>query len=265
MSYDSFGALIFCRFCKSKNFDYNHHPNDCHTCYGCGRMGHNKKDCQTISLSPRRLPFIDNSHLLLPDEPVSIDVEKVRIGRDNVSGWVVICQYPAGKKRKHIDPVVFSAKVRRLKREVTSYSTPWSGLTRIDLSERALPLEVVQIELKRILKNRLVVGIGLREDLRSLGLEDVIPTDNQFEFMDHFIDDKDQPISLKALAYGFFGKLIQDYSPGFSPERGHDPVIDARMTIKIYKSKDHAHNQPIGGRYQWIRNLVDEAKRRGLF
>lgn len=265
MSFDCFGARIFCRFCKSKNFDYNHHPNDCRTCYKCGRVGHDRKDCQSISISPRRLPFIDNSHLLLSGEPVSIDVEKVRIGKDNVSGWVVVCQYPTGKRRKNIDPVVYSAKVRRLKPDVTSYATPWSGLTRLDLSERALPLEVVQLKLRQILENRLIVGIGLKEDLRSLGLESYVPEDNLFEFMDYFTDDRNQPISLKALTYGFFGKLIQEYSPDFSPERGHDPVIDARMTIKIYKQKDHAHNRPINGSYQWIKNLVDEAKRRSLF
>ena len=113
-----------------------------------------------------------------------------------------------------------------------SYATRWSGLTRLDLSEQSIEFKEVKKRLEIILKDRIVVGIGLEDDLKTLGLSNLIKQDFRFEFLDHFKDENDQPIGLKKIAFGFYNKLIQEYNPDFDPLLGHNPVIDSRFTIK---------------------------------
>src|SRR4051812_34748030 len=146
--FDKFGAKIFCRFCREKKFEFNHHPNDCRTCFKCGKVGHIEKSCgnpeenyfskRTITYktkSMQRTVVIDNSHRLPPRETVAFDLEKVR-GKDGqmAAGWVSI--YRSTKKKRHDkaepDDLVYSAKIRQLPSEVDSYQTLWSGLSRLD-------------------------------------------------------------------------------------------------------------------------------------
>lgn len=262
MSFDKFGARVFCRFCRSRNFRSDHHPNECYTCRRCGIVGHTFKECQDPekrSNTPRRSKEVDNRSNLLPGIPVSLDVEKVQSNGYSLAGWVVVCQHPIKQKDRKRDDVIYSAKIRRLKSEVTSYATPWSGLARLDLSEQSIPLEKVRDKLKDIFRGRTVVGIGLEDDLRSLDLSGHVSTEQRFDFLDHFRDQEGKPINLRTLAYAFLGKLIQEFSPNYDPETVHDAVIDSRITIKIYNQRKHPNNAPIGGTYQWTRNLVHEA------
>ena len=217
------------------------------------------------SVSPRRVRCVDNTEFLRESEPVSLDVKKIRNGRQLVAAWVAVCQQPLRQKKQRTDYVIYSAKIRRLPmNKQTNYNTRYSGLTRLDLCEQAILIDEVRDRLRLISRNRLIVGIGLDEDLKSLGLQNEIPRSNRYDFLDHFKDSDARPINLKSLAYGFLGKRIQEFAPNFDPERCHDPIIDSRMTIMIFYAKDHANNQPLNGSFQWIRNLVDEAKGCGL-
>lgn len=279
--FDKFGSEIVCRFCKNKGRPYTHHPNTCSYCYTCGGTQHHYSNCpQTINpkkINPRRTkeiipdnsvrrkPFVDNRHLLTPNEPVAIDVEKVQGHNTILPGWVSIVRYPKTGRTRNSEKVVFSAKIRQLRQNVKSYASKWSGIHRIDVSEEAVPYAEVKPILFDILKDRLVVGLGLQDDLRRLELDRLVKIENRFEFGEIFIDGKGDPIGLKKLAYAFLGKKIQEYDPHYDPLKGHNPAIDARISMEIYNSKDKPYNQPIynpkKGRstYQWCRNLVDEA------
>ena len=269
VKFDCFGAEIFCRFCRKLNFDCDHHPNDCNTCYNCGEKGHLRSTCPKSGLSiksvnrnekrsksMRKQILIDNTSQLSKDEPISIDVEKVQ-GKDGqmLPGWV--CVYKRGKNRRRQKPddIVYSAKIRQLRKDVDSYATPWSGLTRIDLSERSVPLNDVQVKLKEIFKERTLVGVAVKKDLIDLGLSaDVYQT---IDLQDVFRDEKDQPISLKVLSYAILGKKIQEFADNYDKDKAHDPVIDSRMTLKIYNRMQNC--KPNNGSYQWCRDLVNQA------
>ena len=185
--FDRFGAEIICRFCKSKGFNYNHHPNYCYICFHCGQKGHRSNNCtanenyKPIELrnpfripskvnqgtSMRRIAYRNNTRLLKPGEPVSLDVEKLESYEGHVPGWVVIYQCPKKQRKRNMEKVVYSAKIRQFKSEIKSYATKWSGLTRIDLSEESIPLSKVQNELINIVKwflATLVPGGRLRAD-----------------------------------------------------------------------------------------------------
>ena len=139
-------------------------------------------------------------------------------------------QYPKHGRKRNTDLIVYSAKIRQNKIDVKSYATRWSGLTRLDLSEEAIEFEKVKKRLEIILKDRIVVGIGLDDDLKTLGLSNLIKQDFRFDFLNHFTDDQDQPIGLKKIAFGFYNKLIQEYNPKFDPLLGHNPVIVALLS-----------------------------------
>ena len=279
--FDKFGSEIVCRFCKNKGRSYNHHPNTCSYCYTCGKTQHHYYVCPEntnpkkrnprrtkeiiLDKSARRKTIVNNRHLLTHDEPVAIDVEKVQ-GHDAIlPGWVSVVRYPKSGRARNSEKVVFSAKIRQLRHNVKSYASKWSGIYRIDVSEEAVPYEEVKPILADILKDRLIVGLGLQDDLKRLQLDELVELENRFEFGEVFTDGQDRPIGLKKLAYAFLGKKIQEYDPNYDPLKGHNPVIDARITMEIYNAKDKPYNQPIynpkKGRYtyQWCRNLVDEA------
>ena len=267
--FDKFGARIFCRFCKEKGYKDNHHSIECNTCYNCGTKGHIAKYCgkdkpgeQIKNTSMRRQVYIDNIDKLFPKEPVSLDVEKVQ-GYDGqmLPGWV--CVYRIGKYSRHNkqkpDDIVYSAKIRQLKDKVSTYATPWSGLTRLDLSERAVDLTEVRCKLYQIFQNRTLVGTALRNDLFDLGIN--TESLELFDLQNVFRDSNDQPISLKILSYALLGKRIQEFSPTYDELKVHDPVIDSRITIKIFNKMKNF--KPVDGSYQWCRDIVDDAIKSG--
>ena len=275
--FDKFGAKIFCRHCKSRGFEDKHHPNDCKMCGFCGKIdqhlpscklkiealkkGQNKRNNE-VHKAMRRSVLIDNSKSLSPSEPVGLDVEKIQgLNGQMLPGWVSVYQNPKQKRHQpRTDDIVYSAKIRQLPSDVKNYATPWSGLSRIDLSERAVPWDQVKKRLREILSGRTVVGVALNKDLIDLGLEDIEA--EKIDLQQIFYDDNNQPISLKILAYALLNKKIQEFAENFNNNKAHDPVIDSRITLKIYKNL--AKFQPINGSYQWCRDTVEQALMTGI-
>ena len=167
--FDKFKAEIFCRVCRSNGHDDKHHPNMCRSCFHCGEK-HDRKECPMLNpyhipkipkivtdlkpknpgLAMRRYAIFDNGDKLEPDEPVAIDIEKVRgvstptQTNPMLPGWIVVYQFPTKKRKANMEKVVYSAKIRQLKHNVQNYATRWSGLARIDLSEEAIEFEQVK-------------------------------------------------------------------------------------------------------------------------
>ncbi len=288
--YDRFGERIYCRFCKSRKLKDNHHPQECKSCYSCGVWGHHtnfclyQKDCKPFKVMTRkptkineeiksayRYPQIDNIHLLRPNEAVSLDIECVAGFGKQLPGWIIIYRYDIHSKVG--DKIIFSTKIHQRKQDIYKYFTKYSGLTGLDLGEGTMNLVKVQSIIRPVLKDRLVVGIGLKEDLQHLGLEEISGKRNIFEFKDIFKDENGQAIGLKSLAYAFLGKKIQQFDPKFDPNRGHSPVVDAMMTMKIYRAYEKLGKSTLSPlrydefsrtkSYQWAKDIVDMAKECG--
>jgi hypothetical protein len=221
--------------------------------------------------SAYRYPQIDNIHLLRPNEAVSLDIECVAGFGKQLPGWIIIYRYDIHSKVG--DKIIFSTKIHQRKQDIYKYFTKYSGLTGLDLGEGTMNLVKVQSIIRPVLKDRLVVGIGLKEDLQHLGLEEISGKRNIFEFKDIFKDENGQAIGLKSLAYAFLGKKIQQFDPKFDPNRGHSPVVDAMMTMKIYRAYEKLGKSTLSPlrydefsrtkSYQWAKDIVDMAKECG--
>ena len=274
---DCFGAAKICRVCRLNKVEFNHPPNECNACHKCGSLGHYKKVCKNseieiiervnqLSDTAKSNNYIDNTKFLMPNQPVAIDVEKVEGFNGPLPGWIAVCIASETKlQKKNRIQVILSVKIRQLPENVRNYKTKYSGLARIDLSENAIEFNEIRQTLKRILSDRMVIGIGLKEDLKCIKMEEVVKTSNYFEFNEVFRDANNQPISLKALAYAFLNKKIQENSPEHIELTGHKPVIDARTSMEIYKfySKNGKEIESRETDYQWVRDLIERATEKG--
>ena len=281
---DKYGVALICRVCRKLNFPYNHHPNQCRACYKCGQKDHIQKECHlnldstsrainnVEDISPRRVSIIDNTKYLEQWQPVSLDLEKVRGRNKQLPGWVVICITPTTRyQTQNRVQVIYSAKIRQLRPDVTNFQTRYSGLSAINLSEQAIRFSEVKEKLKIILKNRTVIGVNMNDDLKCLELDKIVKAENRFEFNEVFYDAKRQSISLKALAFVFLGIKIQEYCAQETNTEGHDPVIDARVTMQIYelysknseKTKERKQKFESFPSHQWVRDEIRLAISKG--
>jgi len=131
---------------------------------------------------------------------------------------------------------------------VTDYRTFVSGITEDDLKD-ALPFAEVVEEVKEMLKDKILVGHGLDNDLRSLGVDHAWlmmrdtayyqPFMRQLEtstFNNHAMSQANggQPVwgprKLKDLAKEKLGHDIQ------VPGKSHCPIEDAAAALNLYKS-----------------------------
>jgi hypothetical protein len=275
---DKYNAKIECKYCKSAGFEsIQHNSNECFICFGCGSIEHLIHDCplnknNNLSQekvktpnkyrSARRSVLIDNSEHMKENEIIAIDVEKVR-GPDNklLPGWIAIVKHVSKptKKQKPYEQIILSAKIRQILPNEKDYLTPFSGLTPQDLSENAIEMSELRPKIKRILERaKLIVGIGLNEDIQCLGVGREFCNELKlFDFRDYFLDDNNQPIGLKFLAYGLIGLKIQEFEENVSPFKAHDPIKDALASLRIYRHYKASEKQ--SSNYQWVRDKVKEA------
>jgi DNA polymerase III epsilon subunit-like protein len=115
---------------------------------------------------------------------------------------------------------------------ITDYRTPWSGIRPHDLVN-AIPYECARNIIKAILKDKLVVGHALVNDLTVLRLEHLLKSNMIRDTSELFVLKQlaglshRQCVSLKALTSAILGRQIQVCE--------HDSVEDARAAMDLYR------------------------------
>ena len=110
--------------------------------------------------------------------------------------------------------------------EVTDYRTPWSGIREDDIKDGD-DFEKVQIEVRDVLANCILVGHALKCDLKVLKIdhpkEDIRDTQLYSKFQEKF---STKSPKLKDLVEWYLGERIQVGE--------HDSIQDAKAAMKLY-------------------------------
>ncbi|GLD92656.1 hypothetical protein PINS_up001235 [Pythium insidiosum] len=142
------------------------------------------------------------------------------------------------------DEDVFYDRYVKPDKAIVSYLTPLTGITESNLVD-APSLDEALVELRQILpRDSVIVGQSIKKDLEWLGLQKEDDYKQMFDVADLFripMQSKNGTIryrnfSLRHVAKYLLGHDIQ--------EADHDPVIDAKYAMKIFKQFRHLHENP---------------------
>lgn len=195
--------------------------------FGRYKRGKNKR-LESRNLS--KLPYFKNPVLPKNGEPIGLDIECVRDRMTNklLPGWIALSVYSPSNK---IEGCVLQSKIYHDESRVDRMER-FSGITRKMLRE-GQPYEQIKPQIIFFLENYLIVGAGIDKDLEILGLSNF--TDRCVDIQSDFRDRNDQPIDLKELTFALLKKRIQSFDE--KRPKGHNPIIDSRMTVKLYKRR----------------------------
>lgn len=164
-----------------------------------------------------------------PDKCVALDAEMVGVGRygeDSSVARVVLVDWD-GK-------VLFDEYIKQTQ-AVTDFRTFISGIKPEHLSEATLSFRDARKQILSILYGRFLIGHGLKNDLKALGISHpwwLIRDTARYEpFMQTLDDDQTLwPRKLKDLSLEVLGKDIQTYG------KPHCPCEDAMAAMNLYKT-----------------------------
>ena len=131
--------------------------------------------------------------------------------------------------------LVFHAFIQHDPNLVFSYQSEYSGLYKKHIKDM-MPLQKVQEELRKVLRDNTLVGASLLNDMTHLGMwSDYQTLRSKHQVYDiqefYHTGGRAQPISLKKLAREYF----PDFAESHRFQKGeHDPVADAMLTRKLY-------------------------------
>jgi RNA exonuclease 4 len=179
--------------------------------------------------------MVTSSNHFMAHRVVALDCEMVGVGpggRISVLARVSVVDYYG---RKIFDSFV------RVEERVTDYRTHVSGVTEHDLKgPKAMDFGMVRKNVKQLLKNKIIVGHGLENDLRALKIEQdhlwYNIRDSATQYQPYLrVDQYGQlkPRRLRDLAWYFLGIVIQQEG------KPHDSLEDARAAMALYR-----HAQP---------------------
>lgn len=116
---------------------------------------------------------------------------------------------------------------------VTDYRTFVSGITEQDLQQATMPLHECQVQVSKILSGQILVGHGLENDLRALGIDHPWWMIRDTACYEPFMSNRNNmflPRKLKDLVFERLGKQIQEIG------KPHSPYEDARWAMNLYKT-----------------------------
>ena len=145
-----------------------------------------------------------------------------------LGAWVALVQQKHNRTKTRGPNVVYQAIIHYPENKVNRLEQ-WSGITK-EMLETGVELRKVQADLVFFLENYKIIGVDIKQDLLSLGLESYVSKCIDIQTSDSFYRGRNNiRLSLKDLAYKLTGKEIQKKNGC-----AHSPVIDARLTIKLY-------------------------------
>ena len=181
----------------------------------------------------------------LVDKYVGLDCEMVGIGLNGKQSALARCCLV-----NFNGEIIFDSFVRP-PGFVTDFRTQWSGVKKKDLrADKAITLAECQAEVARMIKDKILVGHALQNDLSVLMLKHSYKYIRDTARYEPFMkphpkkENKFRPRKLKDLAKDFLGVEIQ------TGDEGHDPSEDARTAVMLYKSRMQ----------EWERHLKDGEK-----
>ncbi|KAM3184937.1 hypothetical protein ACTXT7_007409, partial [Hymenolepis weldensis] len=127
---------------------------------------------------------------------------------------------------------------------ITDYRTPYSGIRPQDMVN-ALPFKVVRNDVMQIIRNRIIVGHSINNDLKVLKLKhprSLIRDTNTTPYAKIAVGrSRRRLVALRKLCYDFFGEEIQ--------QGEHCSVEDARSTMKIYRQVEKVWEEDLRFRF----------------
>lgn len=183
----------------------------------------------------------------------ALDCEMVGVGADGMTSAVGRVSIVNWENQVVLDTYV------RVPSPVTDYRTHVSGITPEHLQPRPghtlLTFSEVREKVQSILRGKILIGHGLENDLKALGLyhpwTDIRDTATYSFFMREFRDPVTQTLSLapkklRDLAWEKLGRQIQ------MPGAPHSPMEDAVAALDLYKE----------ARGQWEDHLIKIAQQK---
>lgn len=116
---------------------------------------------------------------------------------------------------------------------VTDYRTFVSGITEQDLQTATMPLHICRMRVSKLLFGQILVGHGLENDLKALGIDHPWWMIRDTACYEPFMSNRNNmllPRKLKDLVFERLGKQIQEFG------KPHSPYEDARWAMNLYKT-----------------------------
>jgi len=208
---------------KSKKFQREPNRHELRRERERAKLGHKEArkvaEAPTVDIDWSRRPATgDASHFC------ALDCEMVGVGPQKVSSLARVCVVDS-------QGGVLLDMYCKPKEEVTDYRTRWSGIRAKDLKD-APGFFKVQTKVADIIRGRILVGHQIDNDLEVLGLKhpfSLIRDTARYEPLQKIrtTGTKLHAAKLKDLTKMHLGKEIQDGE--------HDPYIDARAALELYK------------------------------
>lgn len=215
--------------------------------------------------SPSQAPRMKNGLTIAPDKSnvnianqvVALDCEMVGVGpqgKISVLARVSVVDYYGNSL---FDSFVY------VEERVTDYRTHVSGVTETDL-KNGVDFGIVRKSVKQLLKNKIIVGHGLENDLRALKIEhdhtwyNIRDSATQYQpymRVDQF--GQWRPYRLRDLTWYHLGIVIQE---GGKP---HDSLEDAQAAMALYRHAQQNWDYEIDCRRRNV--LATFASKRGRY
>jgi len=187
---------------------------------------HSKKNLKKLYVTEEELSSVEKSKV------VAIDCEMVGVGLEGSRSALARVCIVNWYHRVILDRFV------KVEEPVTDYRTIISGICSEDIySCEALSLDEVRIKVQSIIKNKILVGHGLKSDLQAIGLthpwynqRDTTKFKPYMKIVKHARGEKIyRARKLRDIARDKLGILIQ------SEGQAHCPIIDANTALNLYK------------------------------